>query len=60
MDNTKIQWQIQFRTARDRAWRNRAGLIETRARAREVATELRVQYGFGNVKPVKYVKGQKP
>lgn len=72
MKSTEILWQIQFRTGRDRPWRNRAGLFETRMHAREVAKILRDWtytgagempanhgYGFGNTRVIKYVKGRK-
>lgn len=55
-DSTKVQWIVQCRIGRNRPWRNRAGRLETRRNAREVAVELRVQYGFGNTRVVRHVR----
>lgn len=66
--NTDISWRVQVRKSRDHKWKNK-GLYETRAVAREAATEWRTWeycfgrgyhgYGFGNTRVVRHVKGPK-
>lgn len=67
--NLKTQWRVQTKSVKTGNWRNR-GLFETRAAARRSATLYREcmvwesgrfvnPFGFGNIRVIKYVKGQK-
>lgn len=71
MSSTDTMWRVEYRTKRANKWK-KAGLFETRERAREEARYYRdgygpaeegsdhfSGYGFGNTRVVKFVKGKK-
>lgn len=71
MKSTDILWRVEYRTKRTNKWK-KAGLFETRERARDEARYYRdgygyagdgsghfFGYGFGNTRVIKYVKGRK-